>query len=294
VFFESDPLVRQVHGMSNVFVASSVFVSKTMTLGHCQSFSSFPSTSPHGILSYCFPSTIFYQLIAMKAAVQSALNTRGKNKRNRVVCKIDNFGRSTWEYLKLQLALDVEASPVVVKTNFISRDELVVEKWRTGQEQVNLTLPEHLQSAKKVFGTSVGIGVRVFLPCPMGKSNGRVSVCRAISKTDTINVVPFEPEDQEVVRRGIVLKYIPSRSHLTVTIRFRRVTGEARMLPYLQSRGAIYEEEEEAEDVWPLHSDTPFRNSIISKINLADETVTLKSGEMLNFDQCITDISSRL
>ena len=71
------------------------------------------------ILSYCFPSTIFYQLIAMKAAVQSALNTQGKNKRNRVVCKIDNFGRSTWDYLKLQLALDVEASPVVVKSNLI-------------------------------------------------------------------------------------------------------------------------------------------------------------------------------
>eukprot|EP00590_Aulacoseira_subarctica_P000419 CAMPEP_0172435090 /NCGR_PEP_ID=MMETSP1064-20121228/70990_1 /TAXON_ID=202472 /ORGANISM="Aulacoseira subarctica , Strain CCAP 1002/5" /LENGTH=104 /DNA_ID=CAMNT_0013183371 /DNA_START=1056 /DNA_END=1370 /DNA_ORIENTATION=+ len=104
------------------------------------------------------------------------------------------------------MVVEVEASPAVVKTNFISRDELVVEKWRTVQEQVNLTLPEHLPSAQKVFGTSVGIGVRVFLPCSMGKSNGRVAVHRVISKTDTINVVPFEPEDQEVIRRGIVLK----------------------------------------------------------------------------------------
>jgi len=210
------------------------------------------------------------------------------------VCKVANFSVSTWDYIKLQLLLDVEVSPVVVRTNFIVRDELVVEKWRSVQEQVTLTLPEHLPSAQKVFGTSVGIGVRVFLPCSMGKSNGRVAVHRAIAKTDTINVVPFEPDEQELIRRGIVLKYIPSRSHLTVTIRFRRVTGEARMLPYLQSRGAIYEEEEEAEDVWPLHSDTPFRNSIISKINLLEETVTLKSGELLNFDECITDISSRI
>jgi hypothetical protein len=294
VFFESDPLVRQVQGMANVFVASSFLNTKTMTLWHCQSFSSFPSTSPHRILSYCFPSNIFNQLIAMKAVIQSAMNTRGKNKRNRVVCKIGNFSRCTWDYIKLQLLLDVEASPAVVKTNFILRDELVVEKWRTVQEQVNLTLPEHLQSAQKVFGTSVGIGVRVFLPCSMGKNNGIVAAHRVISKTDTINVVPFEPEDQELIRRGIVLKYIPSRSHLTVTIRFRRVTGEARMLPYLQSRGAIYEEEEEAEDVWPLHSDTPFRNSVISKINLREETVTLKSGELLHFHQCINDISSRI
>ena len=240
VFFESDPFVRQVHGMSNVFVASSLFVSKTMTLWHCQSFSSFPSTSPHRILYSCFPSTIFNQLIAIKASIQSALNTRGKNARNRVVCKLDNVSRYTWDYIKSLMVVEVEASPAVVKTNFILRDELVVEKWRTAQELVHLTLPEHLDCAQKIFGTSVGLGVRVFLPCPMGKNNGRVSVHRVISKTDTINVVPFEPEDQELIRRGIVLKYIPSRTHLTVTIRFRRVTGEERMLPYLQSRGAIY------------------------------------------------------
>ena len=77
---------------------------------------------------------------------------------------------------------------MVVKTNFILKHELVVEKWRTAQEQVNLTLPEHLQSAQKILGTSVGIGVRVFLPCPMGKNNGRVAVHRVVSKTDTINV----------------------------------------------------------------------------------------------------------
>ena len=96
-----------------------------------------------------------------------------------------------------------------------------------------------------------------------------------------------------MIRWGIVLKYILSRSQLTVTIRFRRVTGEARMLPYLQSRGAIYDEEEEAEEVWPLHSDTPIRNSFFCKINISEETVTLNNGELLHFNQCINDISSR-
>ena len=132
-------------------------------------------------------------------------------------------------------------------------------------------MPEHLDCAQKIFGTSVGLGVRVFLPCPMGKSNGRVSSGRVICKTDTINVVPFEQEEQEIVRRGIVLKYTPSLGQLTVTIRFRRVTGEQRILPYLQSRGAIYVEEEETEDVWPLHSDTSFRNSFIFQLNLRQE-----------------------
>ena len=71
------------------------------------------------------------------------------------------------------------------------------------------------------------------VPCQIGRDNGRVSSSHIISKTDTINVVPFEPEEQELVRRGIVLRYIPKLSQLSIIIRFRRVTGEARMLPYL-------------------------------------------------------------
>jgi hypothetical protein len=294
VFHLTDPLVRQVRGMANVFVVSSFLNTHTMTLWHCQSFSSFPSTSPHRILPTCFPSTIFNQLIAMKSSMQSALNTRGKNARNRVVCKIDNFSVVTWEYMKSLLVLEVETSNHIAKTNFILMDELVVEKWRTRQEQVHFTLPEHLDCARKIFGTSVGLGVRVFVPCQMGRSNGRVSCGRAISKTDTINVVPFEPEEQELARRGIVLKYIPKLSQLTIIIRFRRVTGEARILPYLQSRGAIYQEEEEEEAVWPLHSDMTILSSLINKIGLREENVWLKNGVVVSFDEAIADISNRI
>ena len=157
------------------------------------------------------------------------------------------------------------------------------------------TLPEHLDCAQKVFGTSVGLGVRVFVPCQIGRTTGRVSSTHVISKTDAINVVPFEPEEQELVRRGIVLRYIPKLRQLTIIIRFRRVTGEERMLPYLRSRGAIYEaEEEEIEPVWPLHSDTTIFSSQISKINLREENVWLKNGVQVSFNECIADISSRI
>jgi len=165
--------------------------------------------------------------------------------------------------MKGLIGVDTEMAQVIVKRTYILGDESVVEKWRATQEQLHFTLPEHLDCAQKIFGTSVGLGVHVFLPCPMGRSNGRVSSGHVICKTDTINVVPFEQEEQELIRRGIVLRYIPKQSHLSVTIRFRRVTGEARILPYLQSRGAIYEEEEEAAAVWPLHSDTTIRNRSI-------------------------------
>jgi hypothetical protein len=107
-------------------------------------------------------------------------------------------------------------------------------------------------------------------------------------------MVPFEPEEQELARRGIVLKYIPKLSQLTIIIRFRRVTGEARILPYLQSRGAIYQEEEEEEAVWPLHSDTTILSSLINKIGLREENVWLKNGVVVSFDEAIADISNRI
>ena len=44
------------------------------------------------------------------------------------------------------------------------------------------------------------------------KNNGKNSVHRVMSKMDTTNMVPFEPEKQELIRWGIVLKYIPSRT----------------------------------------------------------------------------------
>ena len=53
-------------------------------------------------------------------------------------------------------------------------------------------------------------------------------------------------------------------------------------------------EEEETKDVWPLHSDTSFRNSFFSKLNIRQEIVTLRSGETISFNQCINDINSRI
>jgi hypothetical protein len=67
------------------------------------------------------------------------------------------------------------------------------------------------------------------------------------------------------------------------------------MVPHLQSRGAIYEaEEEEIEPVWPLHSDTTIFNSFIKKIELREEIVVLQNGEQASFDASIAYISSRI
>ena len=99
---------------------------------------------------------------------------------------------------------------MIAKSLFILRDELVVEKCRTTQEQVNLTLPEHLDCAQKVFGTSVGLGVRVFVPYQTRRSTGRVSSSHVISKTDTINVVPSNPKSRSWFAEELYLGSFPS------------------------------------------------------------------------------------
>jgi len=42
----------------------------------------------------------------------------------------------------------------------VSNDEFVLEKSRSEEFMVELTLPEHLSAAQKLFGTAVGIGTR--------------------------------------------------------------------------------------------------------------------------------------
>jgi hypothetical protein len=298
VFYEKDLVLKQLVGMAHVYCTSSYFDSRPKMLFHCQTFSSFPSTSYHKVLSTYYPSMILQQLLLIKNKMQVALNTRALNARNTVLINIDYISKSTWIYIQGVLDLQVSHFSGIEKTSYILGDESIVEKFRSAQESFFLSLPADLVSAKRVFGESVGLGVRAFVPCRIGKkSSRRVSSSRQILKTDTINIVPFEEHSQEMVKRGIVLRYTPELNHLKIIIRFRRVSGEERILPFLRTRGAINMEEEEDEedgDVWPMHSSTEINSSLISKIDIAAQTVSLRNGECVTFDHVIADINSRL
>ena len=54
------------------------------------------------------------------------------------------------------------------------------------------------------------------------------------------------------------------------------------------------EEDEEDGDVWPMHSSTEINSSLISKIDIAAQTVSLRNGECVTFDHAIAHINSRL
>jgi hypothetical protein len=105
----------------------------------------------------------------------------------------------------------------------VSNDEFVLEKSRSEEFMVELTLPEHLSAAQKLFGTAVGIGTRQVMRCALKR---RIPASRGVSYEqmrydNDFNIIPFEvgTEQVEVCQRGIKLKYVAQQMDLFVTVR---------------------------------------------------------------------------
>jgi len=130
VFYEDDPIVGEVSGVSNTYVVSSRFNSSQMLIQHSTSFSSFPSRAFPLILPSCFPSTMFKQLLSIKRKVQTAINTRSINARNRVVCTVENIDVLTWRYLMQNSPAAVVVDSDITKWAYIEDDNAMVRKQR--------------------------------------------------------------------------------------------------------------------------------------------------------------------
>jgi hypothetical protein len=216
VFHESNNFLRELIGVQHTYCVSSCFYSHYMSLEHHCSFSSFPctSTSGIGILPSCFPSMMLGELLTVKNKVQVSMNTHSKNNRQKVQFSVDNINPFTWHWLIKDLPqyMVLSDSQGLIKRNFISNDELVIKKWRTMQQFFELTFPEHLEYAILLFGLCIGLGVRLFVPCPLKKAAPLVTVenSHQISVGDGVNIIPFEAESKELVWRGMQLHCTPS------------------------------------------------------------------------------------
>jgi hypothetical protein len=138
----------------------------------------------------------------------------------------------------------------------VGEDDAVVEKWRGLQETISLSLSHHLPMAQCIFGSSVGLGFLCQLTCSLGRL-GRSKKSRPVEATDTLNIIPFDEEGhgEELIRKGLVLKYLPCLCVLTVIVRFRRVNEQQNLLPHLQQRGMIHSfivNNPNDADKWPL------------------------------------------
>jgi len=214
-------------------------------------------------------------------------------------CTCDNISKLTWEYMKSMLPNEVVKKHVVVKHVYLNNDESVIEKARRLQECCDLTLPEHLQFAQKLFGSAVGVGCHFMVHCCLRKRGRNASIINSvpIKTTDSLNVVPFEhhqPSVRELTSHGILLKYIPSKEELTIVIRYRLINDENSVRNVFVSRGITGAAVSyEGEDLYPLFSDTEVFGSTIKQINLNTRTVVL-CNNMIYSIQNVMDEMDRL
>jgi hypothetical protein len=142
-----------------------------------------------------------------------------------------------------QVSSFFDTCKMIVTHDQTGQDDAIAEKFRGLQEVISLSFPRHLQMAQDVFGNSVGVGFRCQLTCQIGK-NDRVAKSHPVESTDTLNNIPFEGanETEELVRRGLHLKYLPSLCLLTVAVRFHHVKGIDNLCQHLQSRQMLFNE----------------------------------------------------
>ncbi len=157
--------------------------------------------------------------------MQWKLNSLSLNSRFIVSCVCENISHLTWLYIKKLLPGEVITKLAVIKHVYMINDEAVVEKVCSMQESFDLTLPDHLLAAQSLFGSSVGVGCRFLIRCSLKRQgrNARIRSSQMIQVMDHLNVVlfeAFEPNENEAVSRGILLKYTPSEEELIVSLWF--------------------------------------------------------------------------
>ncbi len=313
VFHESDNVLRQLDGIANTFIVSSIYLSRAMMIRHSRTFFSFPCQQ-NLALPTCFSSMIFEQLLMIKNKLQLALNTRSMVARNVQTIHLDNINRLTWHYMTrnaVSHGVEIGSSYGTVKVTFMEGDSCITQKWRDIQETFSLCRPEHFQYARLLFGASVGLGVRAVIPLSLRGAGRleRVENFHQISIGDTINVVTFRNQDAESLKRGFFFRYMPSTCTLSITIRFTRINQQNDIKRLLRVRRIAVPSDDtscgsedvddvsistDEGDVWPLHSDTEIQGSKVSCIDIGNQLVTTENQIIRSINVAINIINDML
>jgi hypothetical protein len=292
VFYDADPVVEQLAGIAHTYRVSSCVWFAHGCLQHQKTFQSFPSIRFLNLLLSCFPSTVFSQILGLKNMLQRLLNTRTLNSRNTVVGNISNFGRYDWAYLSMITEAEEVVTTAVIRNYFLNGDELVVQSTQEEQRKIWLVEPEHLSFAQKLFGVTVGIGVRFTVPCRLAKTLSRAQSSRTIAESDTLNIVPFESNPVEMIRRGIEFKYNVNSRVLYITIRFRRCNGLENYKSHLEVRGMLADTE--FDDLWPLHNDVKIDGYTIQSYNFRTRMIRLTNNRYITLAEAVNILEQQL
>ena len=161
---------------------------------------------------------------------------------------------------------------------FLDDDEACIRKQRAEELSMSFHRPGDLSFAQALFGQGIGVGVRFVIRSKLPRGRDSVVGHCEIMEQDTLNVVPFENKKdcREIVQRGLDLDYMPALSQLKVHIRFRWCHGRREWAHHLRAwnigKGV---EQEQEEDVWPLHHDISVGAYHVMCINLEMKQVYL-------------------
>jgi hypothetical protein len=164
---------------------------------------------------------IFEQIMRIKGKMQLSLNTRSLKTKNFQTIHVENINWLTWHYMTwiaIDNGLEISSSYGTVKTTFMEGDTCVVQKWRDIQESFSLTTPQHFHCAKLLFGTFVGLGIRVVVPLSVKNKTWleQAKNHHSIHVGDSTNVVPLKNHGNESVGRGLFFRFMPSTCVLTI------------------------------------------------------------------------------
>jgi hypothetical protein len=159
--------IAKISGLANTYIVSSMFNSFEKSIIHGPSFRPFPCTYFNSSFVSCFPSLLFRQLLGIKQRIHSLMNTQSMAARCIQSCVINNIDPLTWYYIQVMLRVPALHRSSVQKQYFVCQDEFVLEIYHSEKFIIELTLPEHLFAAQKLFGSAVGIGTRQVMRCSL-------------------------------------------------------------------------------------------------------------------------------
>ena len=152
--------------------------------------------------------------------------------------------------------------------------------------------------AQKVFGSGTGLGTRNVMSCSLRRRglDAREVVYKQMNYTDTVNVIPFENENNTIksTRRGMELKYLSSEMELTVTVKYRKLHGRENLEDHFRDRNVVPNNNVLMDDSYPLHATTTVFGSRISSINLATQQALLNNGRSVSINEVCVEIDRML
>jgi hypothetical protein len=183
--------------------------------------------------------------------------------------------------------VEIQINTVVSRAGHVHFNDFIQQSWREMQFSLWLGMGDHLDFVQKLFGLNFGVGVRFAVSCRLPRTEQKIEVSREMDTNDTLNIIPFEDNHTELVGRGLYIKFKPRTKVLSITLRYRRLVGEAQFSTHLEARGMVHVNDDEEGEIYPFHRDTVVDGCSIEQYNINTRMVRLSDNRHLSVNEVI-------